>query len=115
LLMDDLFVDLLIKEYRTLRSGALNEDYLLRTIDETVAYLGNAVDRNYEKWGRAFDMTDYNGLDYLIPVQRNYTSYDESVQQFKGFIVARGRWLDDHIETLRQYSQDSKTTTILNP
>ena len=113
LLMDEIFVNRVIDEYRRLREGALNEEYLLRTIDETVTYLGDAVGRNYQKWDRAFDLEDYNGLDYLIPVERNHATHAESVQQFKSFIIARGRWLDEHIETLKQYCQDSKNANIL--
>jgi spore coat protein H len=113
LLMDEVFVNKVIDEYRRLREGPLNEGYLLRTIDETVTYLGDAVARNYQKWDRAFNLNAYNGLDYLIPVERNYKTHAESVEQLKSFIIARGRWLDDHIETLRQYCQDSKNSNIL--
>lgn len=113
LLMDGVFVNKVIDEYRRLRNGPLADDYLMRTIDETAAYLGEATARNYKKWDRAFDLTDYNGLDYLIPVERNYKTYKESVEQLKQFIVTRGRWLDRNIETLLQYCQESKTANLL--
>ena len=115
LLTDEVFVTKVIGEYRRLRDGVLNEKYLLQTIDEIVSYLGpDAIARNYQKWDRAFDLSDYNGLDYLIPVERNYTSYTEAVEQFKSFIISRGRWLDQYIETLRQYSQNSRKANALS-
>lgn len=115
LLTDEVFVTKVIDEYRRLREGILREEHLLQTIDEIVSYLGpDVIQRNFQKWDRAFDLTDYNGLDYLIPVERNYTSYAEAVQQYKTFIISRGRWLDRHIETLRQYSQDSRKAYALS-
>lgn len=115
LLTDEIFVNKVISEYRRLREGVLSNEYLLRNIDEIVSYLGDdLIARNYQKWDRAFDLDDYNGLDYLIPVERNYTGYAESVEQFKSFIVARGRWLDLNIETLKQYSQVSRKANALS-
>ncbi|HSK68824.1 MAG TPA: CotH kinase family protein [Candidatus Limnocylindria bacterium] len=113
LLTDSVFVREVISQYRRLRQGALSDEYLLRTIDESVAYLGDAVGRNFVKWERAFDLEDYNGLDYLIPVERNHRSHAEAVRQFKSFLVMRGQWLDEHIDTLLQYAQPSRNTGLL--
>ena len=44
----------------------------------------------------------------LAPLDRNVTSYEEGIMQLKDFIIQRGRWLDKHIETLKQYAHESR-------
>jgi hypothetical protein len=105
IIKDQDFTDALIARYRELRESWLSEEYLNQYIDSTVAYLGDAVQRNYEKWGYAFE----NEMGLLYPVDRNLHSYDEAIAQLKDFIVQRGSWMDENIETLRQYSAFSKT------
>ena len=99
------FIETVISRYRELRSngGVLSEEYLLNYIDETIEYLGPAIDRNFEKWGYSF-----NDDTLLFPAERNLHSYNEAVSQLKNFIIERGRWMDDNIEALRQYSAESK-------
>lgn len=113
LMKDQEFVDKIVQEYKMLRKGVLNEEYLLNYIDETITYLGDAINRNYEVWGYVFELENADGLNFLSPAQRNYTSYEEAVEQLKNYIVARGRWLDEHIDTLYQYSHLSKNANIL--
>lgn len=104
LMKDEDFVDALIDRYWQLRETYFDEDYLLTYIDETVAYLGEAIDRNYEVWGYAFGEEH----DLLAPAQRNPRSYEEAVEQMKAFLRKRIAWMDENIDTLRQYSAESK-------
>lgn len=113
LLKDKDFVDTVLQTYRDLRKGVLSEQYLLNYIDETRAFLGDAITRNNKKWGYVFDLKNWNTRNYLTPKERNYTSYEQSVEQLKGWIKDRGVWLDDHIDTLYQYCHDSKTKNTL--
>ena len=108
LIKDKGFVEHIIFEYHKLRKTYLSEEFLFSMIDDTVDYLGSAVDRNYEVYGYLFDQTKADRLNYLVPVSRNYTSYEESVAQLKQFIKKRGEWLDQNITTLYQYCHDSK-------
>lgn len=108
LVYDKVFVDMVIEEYRSLRKSYLNTDYLTEFIDDTVEYLGDAIDRNYEVWGYVFEPGAEDDLNYLVPKSRNYYSYEDAVEQLKYWIAIRGGWLDDHIDTLRQYCADSK-------
>jgi len=108
LMKDDSFTDSIIGRYKSLRTTFLNEEYLLHYIDDVQAYLGDAVDRNYSVWGYSFDVTKVNGENKLYPDERNYKSYEEAVSQLKEFIVNRGRWMDEYIENLSQYSHESK-------
>ncbi|MGV3317528.1 CotH kinase family protein, partial [Streptococcus agalactiae] len=88
-------------------------EYLSNYIDETRHFLDPAIDRNYKKWGYVFDLKNTDPRNYLIPTERNVTSYHKSVEQLKDFIKKRGRWMDRNIETLYQYSAPSKNTNTL--
>ncbi len=108
LLRDEDFVEQIIARYRFLRQNVLSEEYLLNYIDSTVAYLGDAVDRNYEVWGYSFDPDQLTEGQYLEPKSRNPSNYEEAIQQLKNFLIARGNWLDQYIENLRQYGHESR-------
>ena len=98
------FTDRIIERYHYLRTTVFSEVYLDAYIVETIAYLGPAIDRNFEKWG--YTLTEeYNMLQ---PAERNPRSNAEAVEDMKDFLQTRIRWMDENIETLRQYSADSK-------
>jgi len=103
LMKDEKFTERIIKRYHYLRRHYLNEEYLLSYIDDIVDYLGDAVDRNYEVWGYT-----WKEKDYLSPKERNVRSYEEAIHQLKEHIKKRGRFMDQHIDTIRQFSQESK-------
>ena len=98
------FTEQAIARYRELRQTYLNEDYLNQYIDDTIAYLGDAIDRNFEKWGYTFELK--NGL--LQPADRNLTSYDEAIDQLRSYLHMRGEWLDQNMDSLLQFASESK-------
>lgn len=100
---DEAFNERCIYRYHQLRKSYLNEEYLLNYIDDVVRYLGDAVDRNYARWGDVLqrDLV-YGGSE------RNARSHVQAIDQLKRVIAERGRWMDDNIETIRQYSHESK-------
>lgn len=100
LIQDGNFTEQVILRYRELRETYLSEEYLNRYIDETIAYLGDAIDRNYKRWDIAFD------YDLLLPSDRNPDSYEEAVLDMKQYIHVRGEWMDKNIDILRQYIVD---------
>lgn len=102
LMKDEDFVDRLIVRYWELRETYFDLEYLYRYIDDTAAYLGDAVDRNFTVWGYTFD------YDLLSPVERNPTSYQEAIDQMKGFLAWRIPWMDENIDALRHYAAESK-------
>lgn len=104
LIKDEDFTDQLICRYEQLRRTYLSDEYLNQYIDDVVDYLGPAIDRNYEKWGYSF-AEEY---DMLEPTERNPRTYEESVDDIKTFIRDRGAWMDENIDSLRQYSAESK-------
>lgn len=113
LIKDEKFVTEVVDKYRELRGGVLSEEYLSKYIDETNTWLGDGVSRNYEVWGYVFNLENFNGMNYLTPMERNVTSHEQAVQQLKNFLSARGNWLDEHIDTLFQYCHVSKNANEL--
>lgn len=101
---DEDFTEQIIKRYRKLQNTVFSEEFLYAYIDDVVEYLGDAVDRNFEKWGYTFD----EEFRLLNAEDREIHSYDEAIEQLKRFLHIRISWLDSNIETLRQYSVESK-------
>ena len=92
----------IIDRYRMWRESFLGEEYLMNYIDETIAYLGPAVERNFEVWGYSF--TEYTPL---LPQSRNPDSFESAVEQLKEHIRERGAWMDQYIEVVLQYGHPS--------
>ena len=44
----------------------------------------------------------------LLPSERNPRSYEDGIAQLKAFLKSRIAWMDENIDTLRQYSAASK-------
>ena len=105
LFMDSDFTDRVITRYYELRKTVFSEEYLFGFIDDTIEYLGAAVDRNYERWGYTFNQE----YDLMNPTERNPRNYDEAILQMKDFITKRIAFMDENIESLRQNSAESKT------
>ncbi len=108
LLIEERFVEGLIERYHLLRTDKLSDERLSNLIDESVAYLGEAVTRNNERWARYFDHSQYSANDFLQPIDRNPTSYEAAVLQMEDYLFARSKWLDEHIDVLYQYSHPSR-------
>ena len=101
---DRAFVEQIIKRYQELRKTYFSDEYMTEYIDDTVAYLGPAIERNFEKWGYTFD-EDYC---LLIPHERDIHSYEEAVRLLKEYLLERADWMDKNIYTLKQYCEESK-------
>lgn len=105
LLKDEIFVNKVIDRYKSLRKTYLSDEYIQKYIDDIVSYLGDSIDRNYEVWG--YTLTK-DSLPYMLrPADRNYTSYEDALEQLKDYLRKRGEWLDENIESLKQYSHPS--------
>ena len=99
---DEEFTDRIIRRYRQLRKTYLSEQYLDDYIDNVLAYLGPAIERNFEVWGYTFDK------DMIDPPERNPQNFEEAIAQLKDYIHERGEWMDKYIVILSQYSHESK-------
>ncbi len=105
LVQDKAFTQKIIDRYRELRKTVLSDEALDSFIDDTISWLGPAVERNFDRWGYSFEY-DY---DRLKPHERNPRSYDEAVEQMRSCLRDRLEWMDENIDSLRQYSAPSKT------
>ncbi len=105
LTLDEDFNEAVIKRYWDLRETYLSNEYLNNYIDNIIKYLGSAIDRNFEVWGYTFE----KDFHMLWDMERNITSYEEAISQFKGALFDRIKWLDENIETIRRYSAESAT------
>lgn len=101
LLKDTYFTNKIISRYYSLRKGVLSDEYLNKYIDDTIEYLGPAIDRNFERWPDSLE------ADLLNPKERNQHSHKEAVDYLKKAIKLRGEYLDKNIESLKQYSHKS--------
>lgn len=104
LIKDKNFTDKIVSRYHELRNTYFDEEYLNIYMDDIIEYLGPAIERNYEKWGYSFDQE----YDMLKPSERNPRSYKQAVNQMKEFLHERIEWMDENIDTIKQYSAKSK-------
>ena len=104
LLKNPEFVDRVVSSYKKLRKSYLSDEYLYQYIDETIEYLGPAIDRNNEVWGYSFSEDfindEKNSVQTLAPKRRNPRSYKEAVDDMKEMISERGKFLDENIDYL---------------
>lgn len=97
---DPEFVERVIVKYRELREGILSDASLDAYIDGALAFLGDAIARDSARWAL------YIASDPLLDAEgagRNPHSQAEAVEQLKDYLHARGKWLDENIDYLRQY------------
>lgn len=100
LFKDRAFVERVINRYKELRQSILSDDYINEYIDETVEYLGPAIDRDSERWA------DYIAGDQLIDKEntgRNPHSQAEAVEMLRSNLMHRMHWMDENIDYLKQY------------
>ena len=116
LMQDEDFVERVITRYRYLRKGVLSEARLVAYEKEVQAWLGSAVDRNFSVWGYSFNPDMLTSHERHRPYPEsgetlrdvNPSSYEEAVEWMMEYMIDRGQWMDDHIESLRQYSHPSR-------
>ena len=108
LIKDKVFTHRIIDRYHDLRESVLSDDYLNNYIDDTIAYLGDALKRNEKRWGYSFEDDTL-----LYPSDRNLHSYDEAVAQLKSFLDERSGFLDENIDALAQYCAESRVKKFI--
>lgn len=99
---DDDFNEHVIRRYNSLRKNVLSDENLEKFIDETIDYLGYAIDRNYQVWDYTFDPKKD-----MLEDGRKIGSYEEAISQYRNTLFERVDWLDNNIDVLYSYSHDS--------
>ena len=98
------FVEQIISRYHELRKSILSDEYIEKYIDDTLAFLGDAIDRNSARWA------DYIAGDPLLDPEetgRNPHSQSEAVAMLKDNLFSRMDWMDENIEYLLQFCAHS--------
>lgn len=128
-LMEDVkFSSKVVARYKTLRKTFLSDEYILNLIDETKEHLGEAVNRNFYTW--PIDMCNqsdmiknwgifrdnkyntkevheifYNNKHLWQDTTGRANSYEEEINLLKNFIIQRGKWMDENIDSLKKWSE----------
>ena len=103
LFRDEEFAERVIERYWELRRTVLSDAYLNRYIDETLEWLGPAIDRNTERWRESIEE-----WEPLTPEERNVYSQEEAVAQVRSWLHERGEWLDENIHALQARAHPSR-------
>ena len=117
LMKDEQFVQQVLDRYDQLRETYLSDEYLVSYVEDTIAYLGPAVERNDQVWGFSYDPTQLDSFQRHTPrdgetlEEINPGSYEEAVEWMVEFMLNRAHWLDENIDSLQQYCHPSKTAT----
>ena len=82
LIKDEDFTERIIQRYHSLRKGLLSEESLYRYIDETLDFIGPALERNDARWGSV----EQQAKGLLVPVSRNLDSRSAAEGQLKGYL-----------------------------
>ena len=102
LIKDEDFTERIIQRYHSLRKGLLS-GITYRYIDENLDFIAPALARNDARWG-----SGTAGKGTSVPYREIFDSRSAAEGQLKGYLRNRGKWLDENIETLRQYSASSR-------
>lgn len=100
------FCKKLRKRYAELSNGVLSSEYINNFIDETVEFLGNAKERDWERWKHKYTekrfnlIKDQNG----IVVDRNFETNEEYVQRVKDLLYEHSQSIPAELEELQDDS-----------
>jgi hypothetical protein len=79
-----------INRWKELRQGVFRTDSIMQFIDNSVLYLGESVDHNYERWPI---LGTYVWPNYFIG-----STYSEEIDYLKGWVSDRLHWIDNNID-----------------
>lgn len=106
LMQDPAYVTLVKNRWTLLRRGPLNNDSIGSFIDNNVAYFGNAITRNFEKWQV---LGTYIWPNYFVGF-----TYKSEIDYLKDWVSRRLTWIDSQwlIQTGIDDSKEDKAFTI---
>lgn len=128
LLEDVSFANKVERRYKELRKTYLSDEYIIKLIDETVDYLGESINRNFNTWPiymcnqptmfkvkydrlkeyednpQILDKFLSENQDMLRESNGKATSYEEEIKLMKNFVIQRGKWMDENIDSLSKWA-----------
>ena len=107
---DQAFIEKLEKRYIALRRGALSEDHVIGKIDEIVAHLGGAQERDWYRWGHWYTTENKYSLlaeetedgEVLI---RNATTYQDEIYRIKVALREHGDYIPAALQELEKSTE----------
>jgi len=108
-MMEDLsYRSVFISRWKELRKKAFSTDSVMLFLDNTIESLGEAIDRNFEKWPI---IGEYVWPNYFIG-----NSYEEEVNYLKRWLTERLDWIDSNIMPAEgNYGDASKAELMIFP
>jgi hypothetical protein len=105
-LMEDLsYRGAFVSRWKELRKGAFQTDSIMKYLDNTIEYLGEAIDRNFTRWPI---IGQYVWPNYFIG-----ESYDDEIDYLKGWITDRVNWIDANIMQAENVSENYSENDLL--
>lgn len=98
LIRDEKYCKKLVERYNNLRKGILSDEYIDNYFDETVAYLGKAIERDNLVWGYIFDKHTLKNDENMFGIitDRNVKTYDEEIKRIKLALHKHASYLDTY-------------------
>ena len=104
MLRDPEFVRMLTIRFGELRQTILSDESIQSFIDQTVEGLGSAIDRDWARWGYYYQAGGYLKSEYPGLKDRNTKTHAEEVEKLKAVLSQHGAWMDEHLDSLYQFS-----------
>lgn len=110
---DEGFLHKLEKRYTKLRQTTLSNQHVIGKIDEIIAYLGGARQREWMRWGHWYQTENrYSLLEYTTKdgntLCRNATTYEDEIYRIKTVLREHGDSIPDALKLLEK---DADTIT----
>lgn len=107
ILRDPVFTAAVIERYAELRESILSDESVEDFVEETVAYLGPAIDRDWARWGYYYTAGGYLEVDDPKEGDRNTHTHQEEVERILNVLSRHGAWMDEHMDSLYQFKMIS--------
>lgn len=107
MLQDTAFTNALIERYAELRKSILSDESIEAFVYQTIEYLGDAVKRDWARWGYYYIHGNYLKSDFSVKKERNTKNYQEEVEKILNVLSIHGGWLDEHMDSLYQFKMIS--------
>lgn len=111
LIKDKHFIKLLQKRYAELRRGAFSDENVLNTVDMITAHLGDAIDREWTRWGHIYTTENKLSLDNFgenDEFVRNAIEYRVEMYRLKTAILKHATSIGPYLNIL---GKDTKMDT----
>ncbi len=106
ILQDPVFTESIIERYKELRKSILSDNSIDEFVNETVEYLGEAIERDWARWGYYY--TAGNCLKSgIYEKDRNTKTYQDEVNKILNVLSVHGAWMDEHLDSLYQFKMIS--------